>query len=385
MLEQKLKSFVDLVLEALERKTFIGLALMNKKDKESDLRSWKAKVITTKKGDRLSVVYRHTTKDITKNYPFDAVDEIVKDGLGNRFFQAELNTTEKDYFFAITGLNVVKIKESEPKSTIVPEKSHDKTKKRLISNKNASYLQELGVVGPNGKVKSDKQDKFKQINKFVEIIDGLVKGKGFAKDFSVVDMGSGKGYLTFALYDYLKTNFSTKINGVEMREDMVEKCNAISQKVGFEGLSFQRGSIQDIELEKVNLLIALHACDTATDDAIFKGIKAGADIIVCAPCCHKQVRKSMHTENELSYISKHGILEERQAEMLTDTIRSLILEAHGYKTKVFEFISTSHTPKNVMIIGEKRKELDSQSMEKVAQLKSLFGLKNHYLEDLFAK
>ena len=384
MIEQKLNSFVQLLVNSLEENSFIGLALMNKKDKESDLKSMKAKVISTKKGDRLSVVYRHTTKDITKNYGYDEVEAIVKEALEHKFFQAELNTTKKDYYFAITGLNIVKIKESDPKTTTIPEKTHNKAKNRLIDNKKASYLQELGVLDQNEKVKNDKQDKFKQINKFVEIIDGLIKDKGFEKEFTAVDMGSGKGYLTFALYDYLSRNHNASIKGIEIREDMVNKCNKIAQNVGFENLSFHLGSIQDFKLEKVNLLIALHACDTATDDAIFKGIKAGVDIIVCAPCCQKQVRKSLKTENALSYITKHGILEERQAEILTDTIRSLILEAHGYKTKVFEFISTTHTPKNVMIIGEKVKQADSKSLEKVAELKKLFGLKNHYLEDLLA-
>ena len=384
MIEQKLNSFVQLLVNSLEENSFISLALINKKDKEADLKSMKAKVISTKKGDRLSVVYRHTTKDITKNYGFNEVGKIIKEALDNKFFQAELNTTEKDYYFAITGLNIVKIKESDPKTTKLPEKTHNKAKNRLIDNEKASYLQELGVLDQNEKVKNDKQDKFKQINKFVEIIDGLIKDRGFEKEFTAVDMGSGKGYLTFALYDYLSRNHNATIKGIEIREDMVNKCNNIVQNVGFQNLSFHLGSIQDFELEKVNLLIALHACDTATDDAIFKGIKAGADIIICAPCCHKQVRKSMKTENALSYISKHGILEERQAETLTDTIRSLILEAHGYKTKVFEFISTSHTPKNVMIIGEKMKQEDSKSLEKIAELKKMFGLKNHYLEDLLA-
>ena len=256
MLKQKLSAFIQLVIESLEGDTFIGLALMNKKDKESDLKSIKGKVISTKKGEKLSLLYRHKTKDITKNYTFDEASGIIKEGLENKFFQAELSTTKKDYYFAITGLNIVKIKETEPKSTNLPEKSHDKQKKRLVKQENANYLQELGVFGQNGKVKSDKQDKFKQINKFIEIIDGLVKANFKEDSISVLDMGSGKGYLTFALYDYLKDKFKTNVKGIEMRQDMVDKCNAIAQQSNFNELSFELGNIQDFEVDRVNLLIA---------------------------------------------------------------------------------------------------------------------------------
>jgi Methyltransferase domain len=131
------------------------------------------------------------------------------------------------------------------------------------------------------------------------------------------------------------------------------------------------------------MLIALHACDTATDDAIAKGIKANANFIICAPCCHKQIRKQMAPTNVLQNITKHGILLERQAEMVTDTIRALILEAHGYKTKVFDFIEEENTPKNVLIVGKKSKFSEAifkENMDKVAALKDMFGIKEHYLE-----
>ena len=131
--------------------------------------------------------------------------------------------------------------------------------------------------------------------------------------------------------------------------DLVDSCNEIAQACGFENLHFRTGSIDTAELPKVDMLIALHACDTATDQAIYRGITAGAQIILCAPCCHKQIRKQVHPDNALRAITGFGILEERQAEIVTDTIRALILRAFGYKTNVFEFISTEHTPKNLLI------------------------------------
>lgn len=384
---QTLQSFQKILLQSLEEDTFIKLQLLNKRHKNSDLKSVHGKVIQTKKGSQLSLVYRHKTKDITKNYPFQKVEEIVSNALLQDFFQMDLQTTKMDYLLSISAKNEVRWRENAPKSTILPEKSHDKLKNRVVSAQGAAYLQELGVLSESGMVKHNKQDKFRQINKFVEILEGLVKEKYANKEISVMDMGSGKGYLTFALYDYLVNNIGSQaqVTGIELREDLVEKCNAIAQKCGFTGLQFEQGSIEEKSVEGVEVLIALHACDTATDDAIFKGIKSGADCIVCAPCCHKQIRKEMKPSNELSLITKHGILAERQAEMVTDTIRSLILEAFGYKTKVFEFISDNHTPKNVMIIGEKgKKENREKALEKIKKLKAMFGVEIHYLEKLIA-
>lgn len=139
----------------------------------------------------------------------------------------------------------------------------------------------------------------------------------------------------------------------------MNKCNSIAESVGYNSLHL-KGTIQDAVLPSIDMLIALHACDTATDDAIYKGIQANAKVIICAPCCHKQIRRQMAPDNELKSITKHGILLERQAEMVTDAIRALLLEANGYKTKVFDFIATEHTPKNVMIVGTKSKRRESK-------------------------
>ena len=206
------------------------------------------------------------------------------------------------------------------------------------------------------------------------------------KSLRIVDMGSGKGYLTFALYDYLVNilNLQAKVTGVEIRENLIEICNEIAQNSKFENLHFEQGFIQGYELPKTDILIALHACDTATDEAIAKGIKADAQLIVCAPCCHKQIRKQIKDDSLLEPILNFGILKERQAEIVTDTIRALILESNGYKTKVFEFISMDHTGKNVMIVGQKRREaVDAKIyLDKVEELKKQFGIEFHYLEKL---
>ncbi|MFT4665780.1 MAG: hypothetical protein ACI9XB_002737, partial [Gammaproteobacteria bacterium] len=154
--------------------------------------------------------------------------------------------------------------------------------------------------------------------------------------------------------------------------------------VGFSNLTFEEGFINTFDLVQTDILIALHACDTATDDAIAKGIAAGAQLIVCAPCCHKQIRRAIKSSEQLQSVLDHGILKERQAEIVTDTIRALLLESQGYKTKVFEFISTEHTGKNVMIVGEKheRKVDKAYYQAEIEKLKSSFGIEAHYLEGL---
>jgi len=200
-------------------------------------------------------------------------------------------------------------------------------------------------------------------------------------------MGSGKGYLTFALYDFLTNNLKKSVNmtGVEFREDLVNVCNAIAEKANFNQLAFKKGTIADTNLEKIDILIALHACDTATDDAIYRGITSDASLIVCAPCCQKQIRKAMNVTNELSNITKFGILKERQAEIITDTLRAMIMEAYGYKTNVFEFISLEHTPKNVMIVGKKNSKTKpdkKQILDNIAAIKKVYGIDKHYLETL---
>jgi SAM-dependent methyltransferase len=202
----------------------------------------------------------------------------------------------------------------------------------------------------------------------------------------IVDMGAGKGYLDFALYDYL--GGKADIIGVELRDKLVEDGNTTANASGFQGLSFVPGSILDYDATGADAVIALHACDTATDDAIYQGIKAGASLIAVAPCCHKQIRRQMEAGKpaaQLDVLLRHGIFLERQAEMVTDTLRALLLELSGYRVKVFEFVSDAHTPKNNLVVAEKdgRAGRDRDALlKRIAEIKALFGVERHYLEGL---
>jgi Methyltransferase domain len=383
----KLDEFLSEVKDAALGKTLIKISIGHVREKASYLKKVFAKSVMIKDKLMLSFVYRYADKDVTKNFTVEESIITIKKLLQEFFHNAELYTaTQTDYFTQDEkGKERIVTKLSDIKKDVVVA-AHDKQKKRLIQS-NAFYLKELDITSADGLVKAAMHHKYKQINRYVEIIDGILKDIKVDNGFSVIDMGSGKGYLTFALYDFLQQkNIGVKVKGIELREDLVLKCNSIATSAKYTELQFEKGSIQETSLQAVDMLIALHACDTATDDAIAKGIKAKATYIICAPCCHKQIRKQMAPTNALKLITKHGILLERQAEMVTDTIRALILEAYGYKTKVFDFIEEEDTPKNVLIVGTKATSSDiifKENMDKVKALKEMFGIKEHYLETLF--
>lgn len=389
MQKDTFQQFIKILSESINNNEFVKITLSNKRNNADELKNVFAKTVILKKGMAMSFVYRYPTKDITKNMSIAEGIDLLKNMLENLFFQANLFTTKNDWHLLINKNNTSKLTSKPAIITEVPTLSHDHIKNRFLNSENKLYLKELGIVSSDWKVKADMQDKFKQINKYIEIIDGIISSAKIEGKLKIADMGAGKGYLTFALYDFLANTrkLESEVYGVEYRKELVELCNEIAKKSKFTNLTFKSGSIAETDISGVNMLIALHACDTATDDAIFKGIQANSQIIICAPCCHKQIRAQMKPNNVLKEITKHGILLERQAETVTDTIRGLILEAYGYKTKIFEFIETEHTPKNVLIVGVKKDadaEVNLKKLAEVSKIKEMFGIETHYLEELLA-
>ena len=392
---ENITEFVHLFEQSVMHGSFIKLTLSNKRTSSADLNNVYVKPVLIKEKLLLSFVDRFKTKDVTRNLELSLATADIKRLLEEIFIQGYLATTDADYHLLINKKGNSTLLRKPPSSTTAPTLQHDKIKQRIIDSGNQYYLYSLGMLNGEGKVKPDMQDKYRQINKYIEIVDGIIKDVNLPAKVYVADMGSGKGYLTFAIYDYLATRLQKEVEmtGVELRKELVDSCNKISQDVGYNGLSFKQGSIEAAEIPSVDLLIALHACDTATDEAIYRGIKAGAQVILCSPCCHKQVRRVMETSGILSEITQFGILAERQAEILTDTIRALILEAYGYKTNVAEFIATEHTPKNLIISAVKKKSGSSPDkplpdpaiMKNINELKALFQLKSHYLQELLEK
>jgi SAM-dependent methyltransferase len=198
----------------------------------------------------------------------------------------------------------------------------------------------------------------------------------------LVDMGCGKGYLTFAAHDWLLRNgWVPEVLGIEARAELVELCNRVAADLGAEGLSFRPGTIADTHLDQADILVALHACDTATDDALAKGIQAGARLILIAPCCHRELRPQVRPPPALAAAFRHGIFRERQAEFVTDALRAGLLEWAGYQTRVFEFIAADHTAKNLMIAATRRTAAGNQA-DRAAAVRALaeaYGIRSQGL------
>ena len=385
------EQFILSLSESILDNTFIKISFGNYKGSETELRNIYVKKVLIKRIENLSFTYRYKTRDIVKNYAIEEGIKLIQEAIENGFKVVTLFTNKFDLILEQINNQKVTVRRTNPSTKSIDiSLDHDHAKKRLIESQGKGYLHELKITDAEGNVYKNAQDKYKQINHYVDILSSLIKEVPKEKLKKVVDMGSGKGYLTFALYDYLTNvlNLETSVMGVEFRPDMVELCNNIAQKTGFKNLNFTEGTIENYDSTDTNILIALHACDTATDDAIYKGITAQADLIVVAPCCHKQIRREMEknkASNELDFLMKYGIFLERQAEMVTDGIRAMILEYFGYKTKVFQFISDAHTPKNVLVVGIKGKinvKKQAEILEKLKVTKEYFGIGFHHLERL---
>lgn len=385
-----LSQFFDLFSKSLADGALLKLTLSKaRKTAPENLKNVYLRPVMLKKGPHVAFNYRYQTRDEVKNHTLEEAPKVLQHLLDTAFYNAELMTSAADYSLQLDDKKPPRLLEKKPSMPAeTATLAHDRNKQRRL-NPAAPWLHALGICSREGNVLASQQDKWRQIDKYLETIEHLLKQQPLPLDAFIADMGSGKGYLTFALYDFLTNRLGMKprITGIELRQHLVDFCNKTARENGFEGLHFVAADIREYHPERLDMLIALHACDTATDLALAGGIHEKAAIIVAAPCCHKQVRRDMHAQNEMAPLLQHGILEERQAEILTDGIRALLLEAEGYKTQVFEFISTEHTPKNVMITALKTVKTPPVSrrkaaLEKVEALKKGFGLKEHYLETL---
>jgi hypothetical protein len=369
--------------ESLAGGSFVKLTLAKYRGPEADLKNVYVRAVALKGGERLSFLYRYKTRDIVNNHTFAAGVRLVREMLGAAFASGHLFTATEDLQLEFNRRGAPRLVTRPPAFAAAPAPAHDRRKRRAIETAGSVYLQALGVTNERGEVRPAMGDKLRQINRFVEIVEGLHAASPLAgrEEFSVVDMGAGKGYLTFAVYDYFNNalNLRADVTGVEARTELVTLCNDIARGAGFDHLRFQPGFIQDFELPRTDMLIALHACDTATDDAIHKGIAAEASVIVTAPCCHKEVRPQIRPPRDLRGVLRHGHLLEREAESVTDSLRALLLEGAGYRVKVFEFISTEHTRKNTMIAAVRRGAIgDGEAADRETALREYRALKEFY-------
>lgn len=368
----------------------IKLSLTKPTPQAESLKSIDIRPILVKKQLKLSFTYHHKTNDIVKNYSPEEASPLLSQLVTEAFTVARLSTTQAELHLTRTG-KTFSLARHAATQTEAPSLAHDRAKNRLLDSSSKPYLHALGITDANGNVLKAAQDKFRQINKYIETLSSLLESLPKKPHLSIVDMGSGKGYLTFALYDYLTTTLGLKVTvtGVEYRPELVKLCNDIAREQNMNSLYFIQGSIAEFDCTDIDIVIALHACDTATDDALAKAIKGGASLIVVAPCCHKQVRRQLDKApaHRLSFLTEYGTHTERLAEMLTDNLRAQLLALHGYTTNLFEFIAGEHTPKNVMITALRRTTPlpaaeKSRLAATIAAAKAEFGITTHQLEKL---
>ena len=380
--------FLNLLETSLAQNSFIKLVLAKYVGPEPELQRVIIKHVTVKEQPCLSFVYRYKTRDITKNFPLDEAVSALAGLLPDAFKNAHLLTLtdEVQLEYSKKGKSSLFMGKSQ-QDREVPSAGHNREKHRFL-DLTRPFLADLGVTNKQQELIPAMSRKWKQINKFIEVFSHALSSSPLTLDqpVKVVDFGSGKGYLTFAIHDYLRHSLHAEgvVTGVELREDMVTLCNNAAQRLEHPGLSFQHGDVRSFAPTPIDVMIALHACDIATDYAIHMGIRSGAAIIMCSPCCHKQIRLQIQSPALLKPMLQYGLHLGQQAEMVTDSLRALFLEACGYDTKVFEFISLEHTNKNKMILAVKRAEpVDpAQLLVKIQELKAFYGIEEHCLETL---
>jgi SAM-dependent methyltransferase len=414
--------FLTLLRTAVSDGSLEKLTLGKHRGDDATLHNVFVRPVALKTGPQLCFVWRHATRDITKNLPPTEALAQIESLLGSTFLDAHLFTTSQTAQLECEpdGRSRLAVKTVVAGPRAAESGGHDRQKSHLIPS-TSSWLRALGVTNDRGQPRAGMTAKFRQIQKFTELLrdlldeakilpgsapsshereprDGpsrhaqgpepveglgalsLSNGRVDDRPLRIVDMGCGKGYLTFALATLLGAR--AEVLGVEVRPELVAPANDLARTQGLAQLRFAAGSIADTPLEGVDVVIALHACDTATDDALARGLAAGASLLVVAPCCQKELRPQLTAPPVLADALRHGIFQERQAEFVTDALRAQLLEWAGYRTKVFEFISTEHTPKNLMLAAIKsgpRGTADDARAQRLRDFARFYGIRTQRL------
>ena len=342
--------FLALLQAAVDEGKLVKLTLGKYRGADPSLRNLFVRPVALQAGPRLSFLWRHATRDVTKNHPPAEALAEISTLLGRDFLDAHLFTAAQSAQLECEpeGAGRLRVTAAPAGESPAQKAGHDGTRSYAIPA-NAAWLQSLGVTNSQGRPREGMAPKFRQIQKFAELVGHLVQEAGLGTEsLRVVDMGCGKGYLTFAVSALLGEK--AQVRGIESRPELVALCNRVAAEQGFAPrLAFAAGQVADAPLEKPDLVIALHACDTATDDALARAVGAEARLILVSPCCQKELRPLLTAPPVLADALRHGILQERQAEFVTDALRAQLLEWAGYRTRVFEFVSTEHTARNLMI------------------------------------
>ncbi|MFG6430446.1 class I SAM-dependent methyltransferase [Roseateles sp. LYH14W] len=389
--------FLHLIRLALAGGQFGKLLLSGPVGDDEDVERLTVRLVELRGEAALSFLWRHRTKDVTKNHAPEAGVAEIATLLGARFRNAHLHTATEEVQFAVSrkGRETLRVTRVEGAEAPVPA-THDKAKQRPLDMARPVW----SALGLTHLVKGEPAlvpamaRKWKQINRFVEILSSAVEEAGLAGTVRVADFGSGKGYLTFAVHEWLQAHGHTpRVTGIELRDDMVKLCNAVIAGEQITGIRFDQGDVRTQAVQPLDVMIALHACDIATDHALHVGLQSGARVIMSSPCCHKELRPQMTMPAVLRPMLQHGIHLGQEAEMVTDSLRALLLESQGYRTQVFEFIALEHTSKNKMILAVKAQGLAAEALAarrpellaQIAEIKRFYGLREQRLEQLLAQ
>ncbi len=334
------------------------------------------------KGKELYQVCEYRNNQVFhKNIELQDLPELVALYMGKVMKQLLVRNTKNELTMLISSkgketLKIKKLQQINENKPLVKNTSHNREKTYIIQEGTfVPFLYDLGVITNEGKVVKGKYDKFKQINRFLEFIEDILPALKKNRELTVLDFGCGKSYLTFAMYYYLKVvkGYAVRIIGLDLKKEVIAHCNELAKKYGYDRLNFLVGDIADYEgVSKVDMVVTLHACDTATDYALSKAVRWGAEVILSVPCCQHELNKQLKNDI-LNPILQYGLIKERMAALATDGLRAELLEIAGYKTQVLEFIDMEHTPKNILIRGVKRsgKQSDSKIRERLKEYESL--------------
>ena len=410
-IKHTIERFFTLLDSSLTEGRCLRLVLARPQLGQADLQRVTVRPLALKGQPVLNFVYHHGTRDITKNMTLVEGVALVRELVGPAMRNAHLFTPGEETQLKLnrkgTGTLTVGAtadgSADEPAATAAEPATHDRAKQRWV-DLSRPFLVELGITTAQRQLVPAMARKWKQINKFVEIFAHALGSSSLdeSKPLRVVDFGAGKAYLTFAVHDWLAqrhgalpdalTDALPDVVGVELRPDLVDQGNAAIARLGLTGLRLELGDVRSREPQEpgaLDVMIALHACDTATDHAIHLGLRGGAQIILCSPCCHKQVRPQLLSPHPMRPVLQHGVHHEQQAEMVTDSLRALLLESQGYDTKVFEFVALEHTRKNKMILAVKRRKpvaaAQALALAQVQELKAFYGIREQCLETLLMR
>ncbi len=378
------------ILENIDKNKVIRLIISNKREKIYEYNKAIIKPVQRKDGSLTFLCESFTKKQaFHKNISADELSTFLEDELITHYKQLDGTLSDKTFSVKLSKKN--KILYSEKKiEAVIKSSSHNNEKNYIIpAGTYVPALFELGVISEDGKVINSKYDKFKQINRFVEIIDDSLKNEN-KECLNIIDFGCGKSYLTFVTYYYLTEIKKVKANivGLDLKKDVIEKCNLTSQKYGYDGLHFYCGDIKDYNADFVpDVVISLHACDTATDYALYNAISWGAKYIFSVPCCQHEVNSTIKTES-VKALTDYGIIKERMSALITDTVRAKLLEYSGYSVDLMEFIDIAHSPKNLLIRAKKTNIPNSKknaAISEIINLKKQFDFKQTLVELLLNK